>query len=141
MRGANMRRLIVAFAAIVGVCAAYVLAHWALIEIGNEVIVLRTEERDGGWLETRLWIVDDGGVSWLHGGDSRWMRNLKARPIVEVVRGGETHRYRATPVPGPHPRIHELLRAKYGVADWWVRFVGPDNESTTPVRLERVPSP
>jgi F420H(2)-dependent quinone reductase len=137
-----MRRFVVAFAAIVGLCVVYAIAHWALIETGNEVIVLRTEEADGGWLETRLWIVDDGGVSWLHGdGESRWMRNLKARPIVEITRSEETRRYRATPVPGPHPRLHELLRAKYGVADRWVRFVGRDKESTTPVRLEMFSAP
>lgn len=136
-----MRRWIIGLAVVLGLCVAYVLAHWALIETGREVIVLRTEEPDGKWLETRLWIVDDAGVSWLHGADSRWMRNLKARPVVEVVRAGETHRYRATAVPGPHPRIHELLRAKYGVADAWVRFVGPDGELTAPVRLERLDAP
>jgi hypothetical protein len=133
-----MRRAAFFLAAALGVCAAYVVAHWALIELGGEVIVLRTENPGGGWLESRLWIVDDGGVSWLHGADSGWMRNLEARPIVEVVRGGGTHRYRATVVRGPHPRIHEVLRAKYGSADRWVRFIGPDNEASAPVRLERL---
>ena len=135
-----MRRVLLAFACVLGLGGAYLLAHWALIEVGREVIVLRSEEPDGGSLETRLWIVDDGAVSWLHGADSRWMQNLRARPIVEIVRAGETHRYRATRVPGPHARVHELLRAKYGVADRWVRFVGPDGESTAPVRLERLAS-
>ena len=125
-------------AATFGLCVAYVVTHWALIEVGREVIVLRTENADGGWLETRLWIVDDGAFAWLHGGDSNWMRNLRARPVVEIERGGETHRYRAAPVPGPHPRIHELQRAKYGVADRWVRFVGADNDSTAAVRLEHL---
>lgn len=134
-----MRKLIAIVAILLGLCAGYVLAHWALIEIGHEVIVLRTEEPDGTWADTRLWIVDDGDVSWLHGGDSHWMRNLRARPVVELVRNRETHRYRAQPVPGPHPRVHELLRAKYGIADRWVRFVGADTESTVPVRLERLP--
>lgn len=136
-----MKRFVIVLAAIVGLCVAYLLAHWALIEIGREVIVLRTQEADGEWLESRLWIVDDGAVSWLHGADSRWMHNLEARPIVEIDRGGEIHRYRAQPVPGPHPRVHELLRAKYGVADRWVRFIGPDNESTRPVRLELLETP
>jgi hypothetical protein len=137
-----MRRLRIAFAAIAGLCVGYVLLHWALIETGREVIVLRTEETDGGWLESRLWIVDDGSVSWLHGDrGSRWMRNLEARPIVEVNRGKGVNRYRATPVPGPHPRLHELLRAKYGIADRWVRFVGPDTEATTPVRLDGLSAP
>ena len=134
-----MRRALIALAVIVDLCGLYLVAHWALIEVGREVIVLRTQNAGGGWLETRLWIVDGGGFAWLHGNPgSAWMRNLQARPIVEVVRGGETHRYRATPVPGPHPRLHELLRAKYGIADRWVRFIGPDRETTLPVRLERL---
>jgi len=136
-----MRRAAIALATVFALAVAYVAAHWALIELGREVIVLRTENADGSWLVTRLWIVDDGEASWLHGGDSAWMRNLEARPIVEIARGGETRRYRAEAVPGPHPGIHELLRAKYGVADRWVRFVGPDDESTLAVRLERLAAP
>jgi hypothetical protein len=136
-----MKRIAIVSAAVVGFGAAYVLAHWALIEVGREVVVLRTERADGTRLERRLWVVDDGGVAWLHGGDSEWMRNLEARPEVEVERGGQTHRYRAEAVPGPHPRIDELLRAKYGLADRWVRFVGPDDETTRAVRLERLDAP
>lgn len=136
----RLKRLAFAFAAIILLCGAYVLAHLALIEVGREVIVVRTENADGTWRETRLWIVDDGNVSWLHSNrTSRWMQNAVERPVVELVRGGETLRYRATLVPGPHPRLHELLREKYGVADWWVRFVAPDAESTTPVRLDPIP--
>jgi hypothetical protein len=136
-----MRRVAVAAAAVVVLGLVYVVAHWALIETGREVIVLRTAQDDGSWLETRLWIVDDAPVSWLHGDTrSRWVRNLTARPVVEVSRAGETRRYRATPVPGPHPRVHELLRAKYGIADWWVRLVGSDRDTTVPVRLEEVGS-
>jgi hypothetical protein len=134
-----MRRVALAALVVVALLVLYFLAHWALIETGNEVIVLRTEQDDGSWLETRLWIVDDGPGSWLHGDTrSRWLRNLTARPDVEIARAGETRRYRATPVPGPHPRVHELLRAKYGVADWWVRVVGSDGETTVPVRIEPV---
>jgi len=92
-----MKRFAVVLAVIAALGATYLLAHWALIEIGREVIVLRTQEADGEWLETRLWIVDEGGVSWLHGADSRWMRNLKARPIVEIDRAGETRRPRPQP--------------------------------------------
>jgi hypothetical protein len=134
------RQLAIILAAIVLFCGAYVLAHWALIEVGREVVVVRTENADGTWRQTRLWIVDDGDISWLHSNrTTRWMQNVMERPIVEVVRGGETRRYRATLVPGPHARLHELMRQKYGVADWWVRLVGSDGEFTVPVRLERLP--
>jgi hypothetical protein len=130
-----MKRFGIVLGAVIGLVAAYLLAHWALIEVGREVIVLRTQEAGGGWLETRLWIVDDGDVSWLHGADSRWMHNLEARPVVEIERAGAIRRYRAEAVPCPQPRVHELLREKYGLADRWVRFVGPDDDATKSVRL------
>jgi len=136
-----MKRIAIALAVVVGLGVAYVLAHWALIEVGREVIVLRTEEPNGEIRESRLWIVDEGGFPWLHGANSEWMRNLRERPIVEVERAGETHRYRAYVVPGPHPVIDERLREKYGIADRWVRFVGPDNEFAAPVRLEIMDAP
>jgi hypothetical protein len=136
-----VKRIAILLVAVIALFAAYALAHWALIEVGREVIVLRTENADGSRLASRLWIVDEGGFAWLHGADSQWMRNLKARPAVEVERSGETRRYRAQPVPGPHPAIDAALRAKYGLADRWVRFVRPDDETTMPVRLERLDAP
>lgn len=136
-----MRRAGRALLVLAALALAYPLLHWALIEAGREVIVLRTEGDDGRWLETRLWIVDDGGASWLHGDrGAAWVRNLEARPVVEVVRAGRSQRFGAAAVPGPHPRLHALLRAKYGIADVWVRFVGADRETTTPVRLELLPA-
>ena len=135
-----MKRLLVAAAGLVLLAILAVPAHFAMIERAGEVIVLRTAEPDGTWHESRLWIVDDEGHAWLHGDRrSRWMRNLEARPVVEIVRAGETAQYHATQVPGPHPRIHERLREKYGLADRWVRFVGRDRPTTAPVRLERLP--
>ena len=113
-------------------------AHFALIELSGEVVVLRTQTNMGKWKDTRLWIVDDGERAWLHGADSDWMRNLRANPGVDVIRGGKRYRFTATPVPGPHPRVHELLREKYGIADAWVRLIGPDGPDTVAVRLERL---
>jgi hypothetical protein len=113
-------------------------AHYALIELSGEVAVVRTQTKMGTWKDTRLWIVDEGDVAWLHGGDSEWMRNLRANPGVDVIRDGKRQRYTATPVEGPHPRVHELLRAKYGIADMWVRLIGPDGPTTVAVKLERL---
>jgi hypothetical protein len=130
-----LKRIALIVAIVLGLPIAYAGAHLVLIEFGREVIVLRTRDAEGGWLETRLWIVDDGDHAWIHGGDSAWMRNLQANPLVEVERGGKNDPYSAVPVPGPHQRVHELLREKYGIADWWVRFIGGD-EGSVPVRLE-----
>jgi hypothetical protein len=130
-----LKRTAVIAAIALGLPATYAVAHLVLIEIGREVIVLRTQDAEGTRLETRLWIVDDGQHAWIHGADSRWMRNLRANPVVEVERGGKSQQYLAVPAPGPHQRVHELLREKYGVADWWVRFIAGD-EGSVPVRLE-----
>lgn len=133
-----MRRLLIGLGLIVGALVVAVAGHMALIELGREVVTLRTQNPDGTWRETRLWIVDDGGYAWLHSAGDEWLARFQRNPIVELERHGEVHRYRATPVPGPHPRIHELLRAKYGIADRWVRFIGPDTDTAIPVRLELV---
>ncbi len=112
-----------------------VFGHFAVIEIGREVVTVRTQRSNGSWRAIRLWAVDDAGSLWLHSAGDDWLPRF-ANPIVEVERAGVTRRYRATPVPGPHRHLHELLRAKYGNADRWVRFVGPDDETVCPVRLD-----
>ena len=127
---------------VLGIAIAVVVlpltAHYALIELSGEVAVVRTQTNMGTWKDTRLWIVDDGEVAWLHGADSAWMSNLRANPGVDVIRDGKRRRYTATPMEGPHPHVHELLRAKYGIADLWVRFIGPDGPETVAVKLERL---
>jgi hypothetical protein len=131
-----MRRLLVGVAILASLAVGVVLAHLALIEIGRDVVTLRMQRPDGSIRETRLWIVDDGPVSWLHSGGADWAPRFAGDPVVEVERGGAVRRYRAHAVPGPHPELHRLLRAKYGIADRWVRFIGPDDETTVPIRLE-----
>lgn len=123
--------------AILGVfVVVVVVAHMALIEIGREVVTLRTQRPDGTWQETRLWVVDDGEVTWLHSGGAAWRERFEGDPVVELKRGGEARRYRAHAAPGPHPRVDRLLREKYGVADRWVRFIAPDGADTLAVRLD-----
>ena len=131
-----MKRLLlgIAIAVLAAVCG--VLAHFALIEIGREVATLRTPLPDGTWEATRLWIVDDGGSAWLHSAGAEWVARFEGNPIVEVERDGATRRYRANALPGPHPRVDQLLREKYGLADRWVRVLAPDDDETVVVRLD-----
>ena len=131
-----MRRLLVGIAILLGVAVCVVAGHLAFIEIGRDVVTLRTPRPDGSWQETRLWIVEDGATPWLHSAGADWAKRFEGDPVVEIDRDGTVTRYRAHPVPGPHPRIHELLRAKYGLADRWVRFIGPDGPDVLPVRLD-----
>lgn len=131
-----MRSAVIVLVASVALAVLVVAAHLALIEVGREVVTLRTRDADGRMRETRLWIVDDGTASWLHSGGARWRERFAGDPIVEVERGGVTRRYQSYPTPGPHPRVDELLREKYGFADRWVRLIAPCGEDTLPVRLE-----
>ncbi|RIL05381.1 MAG: hypothetical protein DCC71_10630 [Proteobacteria bacterium] len=128
--------MLLAAAILAALAAAVVLGHLAVIEIGREVVTLRTPRSDGTWQATRLWIVDDGGVAWLHSAGADWVARFANDPVVEVERGGEARRYRAHAAPGPHPHVDRLLREKYGLADRWVRFLAPDDETTVAVRLD-----
>lgn len=133
-----MRSFLAACGIFVGVIAAIVLAHMAFIEIGREVVTLRTREADGAWRTTRLWVVDDGGAVWLHSAGEDWLARFEGDPTVELERAGASGRYRALLVPEAHSRVDALLREKYGVADRWVRLISPCNETTVPVRLEPI---
>ncbi len=129
--GIVLMTLFAALAALVGV-------HFSLIEIGREVVVLRTESSDGTPRETRLWVVDVDGVPWLHSAGPVWTARMSGRPEVELKRGDQWHRYVAVARPGEHPQVDRALRDKYGVADRWVRFIAPCGEDTLAVRLEPV---
>ena len=131
-----MRRLLLGAASLATGAMFLALAHLAFIEIGREVVTLRTQRADGTWQETRLWIVDEGARAWLHSGGADWLARFEGDPVVEVERGGRIQRYRAHAAPGPHPAVDRLLREKYGLADRWVRWLSPDDEDVVAVRLD-----
>jgi hypothetical protein len=145
-----MKKLAIIIVVIAGVFAAYVLMHLALIEIGQEVVVVHKRSSDGSVHRARLWIVDAGDYAWLHHGysDDDWVRHLEVQPILEIERGGQALKYRAVPDAAADPKVHQLLRQKYGFADRLVRFwAGTDTEkglatgttcTAIPVRLERM---
>lgn len=133
-----MKLLLIAGAGVVALGVLLVAGHLALIEVGREVVTLRTPLAEDGWQETRLWIVDDEGMSWIHSAGEAWLARFEGDPVVEVERHGVVERYRAHAEPGPHPRVDGLLREKYGLADRWVRFLAPCGPSVVPVRLTPV---
>lgn len=117
---------------------ALVASVFVASEAGEEIVVVRTRAADGSPRETRLWVVDDGGFAWLRSGqESGWLDRIREDPSVEMVRGGETRRYRAVPVPDEdtRERIHALMREKYGLADRWISFTIP-REASVAIRLE-----
>jgi hypothetical protein len=143
-----LKKLLVGLGILAGICVAYIAIHLALIEIGKDIVVLHKPTGDGSLTRARLWIVEEGGRTWLHHGyaDSAWIQALETDPVVAIERGGETLKYRATPDPAADPQVHRLLRKKYGLADRLVRFwAGTDTDPgvatggtcrAVPVRLE-----
>jgi len=109
----------------------------------TEVVVLRTFDADGRPYDTKLWVVDDGGSSWVRVArpERRWLARLEAIPGVELTRHGATHSYRATPVrdAATRARVDQLMAEKYGRADWWYGVVV--RSQPIPVRLDPQTTP
>jgi hypothetical protein len=109
---------------------------------GQEVVVLRTSGEQGATRDTRVWIAAEGEHAWIEAAtpDRDFYRDLLAHPDAELIRGGSTSRVRAEPVPGAEAREHlrSLLRAKYGLADWWVGLL-QDTSRSVAVRIVTVP--
>lgn len=135
-----MKTFLVVVGVLVALAIALVLGHLAFIELGRDVVTLRTQNEDGSWNKTRLWVVGYDGASWLHSKGADWVARFEGSPVVELERNGQIARYTATAEPGAHAEIDRALREKYGLADRWVRFLAPCDESVVPVRLERLPA-
>ena len=131
-----MKRLVLVFGVVLLAALLIVLAHLAFIEVGREVVTLRTRRTDGSWQSTRLWVVDHDGAVWLHSAGAAWAARFEGDPEVELERAGRVRRYRARIVRGAHADIDAALREKYGLADRWVRLISPCDEATLPVRLD-----
>ena len=129
-----MRALLVS-----GILGLIVLGGVTLYALeGHEVVVLRTAGDRGTARETRVWIVDEGDHAWIEAAtpEREFLRDLLTRPEAELIRAGTTSRVRAEPVPGeePHGHLRRLLRAKYGVADWWVGLL-QDTSRSVAIRI------
>lgn len=111
-------------------------------ELGGEVVTLERPTPEGDVSKVRIWIVDQGGTSWVEhsDADSFWMTQLKESSAVALSRGGKTNTYVGTPDPDSHDLYHQLRLEKYSWADKTIDFVtGSDGECEgVPVRLKLV---
>ena len=122
---------------LVGVAALAVVALATFVDEG-EVVALRTTDASGQSFETKLWIVDVDGSSFVRSAraGSMWLSRLETRPDAELERSGETGAIRAAAVSDPRVRdaVNEAMRTKYGVLDW-LASVLHDPARAVPVRL------
>lgn len=113
-RAIRMARLL---AVVLGSVLVFADAVVGLIEV-DETVVLRTFDERGRVFETRLWVADFRGSTWVGAGAGtrrRWLRQLIANPEVELVREGVTGCYIAVPVEdaGAKAELLRFLDAKY----------------------------
>ncbi len=134
-----MRGLLRILLLLVALGVLFLAVIFGASEMGGETVTLETTDADGGTVETRLWVVEYDGSSWLRAGvpTSGWLARVEANDSVAVTRGGEKRRYRAVPVHDPAARdaVHLANRRKYGWADQVVSVIR-DGSKSVPVRLD-----
>jgi hypothetical protein len=108
-----------------------------------EVVVLRTRDAAGASHETKLWVVDVGGVPWVRVANPRrhWYVRLSRDPRAELLRDGSLRPVDARPDESDATRaaIDAAFREKYGWVDWWYGVLL--RRDAIPVRLDPAPSP
>ena len=132
-----MTRTRIILGTVLGIAVALTAVTLLALE-GREVVVLRTFDAPGEARETRTWVADEDGYTWIEAANSErpFLLQLQANPKVELRRNGTLQHCRAdvTPNPNGHQRIRRLLAAKYGWADDWVGLL-TDTSGSLAVQL------
>ena len=114
-------------------------------ESGVEIVKLRTTDASGATSETRLWVVQDSGYTWLWAAtpDRAWVQRLRTHPEVQLVRDGGAVRYRAVPVDTDEARQRIGCRViwRYGVPAYAMALIHHgilrhDPNAMLPIRLD-----
>lgn len=121
------------------IVGALVLAMGAMFlasEMSGEVVRMRSFDGEGRGHETRLWIVDHDGHSYLRGRpESAWYGRVAAVPEIELERDGEFQRYRAVPSERMRGPINGLMLEKYGMGEQMIALFRNMDE-VMPLRLD-----
>ncbi len=131
-----MHRVLIGLGSVAAVMLAWFAVQMIAAEHG-EVVVLHTRNGNGHLIDTRLWVVDRDGAPWLRAGnpESRWMRQIRKHPEVELERDGSRGRYRAVIEPDARGTINAMMLEKYGWAERYIGLFFP-RDGSVPIRLE-----
>ena len=102
-----------------------------------EVVDLHTTDVGGEAVNTRLWIVDDGGYQYLRVGadGSGWFSRLQANGKFQVTRNGTTTSYTAVLREHKADTINQLMQTKYTWGDSVMAALVGGREGAIPVEL------
>jgi hypothetical protein len=105
---------------------------------GGEVVIVRTRDTNGGVRETRTWIADRAGESWIEAASPMrpFFLDVLGTPDTELWRGGRWQHCRALVAANPegHARVRSLLAQKYGWRDRWIGML-VDTSGSMALRL------
>jgi hypothetical protein len=114
------------------------------LESGDREVVLRTQDSEGGWHESRMIVVEDGDTLWVQSGHHfrGWYWRLVADPRVELVRSGVTKPYYAAALETPEAKAHmrALLKQRVGVVGYYAIRTFLLFADVKPVRLDPIES-
>lgn len=104
----------------------------------GEVVVLGYTDAAGELHETRLWVVDHQGQSWLRSGQAQsgWAARLGGDAQVVVTRDGQASDYRVVAAPEMATLINELMLKKYGWREQVISAMFGSRDGSLPLRLE-----
>jgi hypothetical protein len=117
---------------IVFLAAAFGAITWLALE-SSGVGVLRTSTAGGSARATHVWYAEHEGSLWVEAAtpERPFLLDIRRTPEVVMSVGEDVSRYRAEVLDSPaaHDTIRTLLRAKYGLRDWWVGFLQDTSRS------------
>lgn len=107
----------------------------------GEVVTLHTQDADGAWQTTPLWIVDAQDGTYLRAGqpESGWLLRLRANPEVKLERDGKTQPVRLVETPEAVAAVNQMMSGKYGWADDFVGLMAGDRSQSLALKVEAAP--
>jgi predicted outer membrane lipoprotein len=104
-----------------------------------EVLTLHTLDAAGAPKDTRIWVLDHEGRSYIRTSEgSGWHARLVAQPTFDITRSDVRATYTATERPELRDTLNPLFREKYGWGDAFISAMVGGRESA--IILELVPA-
>ena len=122
--------------ALVGVFVALVIITGT--SLVGEVVTLHTQDTEGVWQTTPLWIVDAQDGAYLRAGQpsSGWVTRFRSNSLAKLERGDETRPVRLVETPDAVPAVNMMMSAKYGWANDFVGLMSGDRSKSLALKVE-----
>ena len=135
-----MKYAVRALLALLGLVVGLVAVQQIAAE-GIEVVVLHTVDDAGEPRDTRIWILEEGGKTYLRGGPGGWTSRVLASPEVVFDRGGRPEAVLGVLEASDdvRRRVNRGFRAKYGWRDTVISWMLLDPEREGSVVIEARP--